>query len=78
MGFILGFSKSPYKHDILSIGKNIIVQIVPIIGIEVTRCVVATKNKQNKLALSIITIIFFLIELKYNIIIECSNILVAQ
>ncbi len=70
MGFILGFSKSPYKHDILSIGKNIIVQIVPIIGIEVTRCVVATKNKQNKLALSIITIIFFLLELKYNIIIE--------
>ncbi len=70
MGFILGFTKSPYKHDILSIGKNIITQIIPILGIEITRCVIATRNKKNKLILSIITIIFLLIEIKYDVIID--------
>ena len=69
-GFFLGFTKSPYKHDALSIVKNIILQIVPIIGIEVTRGIVAIENKKDKLALITITIVLLLIEIKYNVIVE--------
>lgn len=66
MGFIFGFSKSPYNHAIISILKNIIIQIVPIIGIEVTRSVIATRNKDNKLLLTLLTILLILVEINYN------------
>ena len=70
MGFILGFTKSPYKHNMLSIIKNTTLQIIPIVGIEVTRSIIAIKNKKNKLALTIITILLLLLEIKYNTILE--------
>ncbi len=70
MGFIFGFSKSPYNHAIISILKNIIIQIVPIIGIEVTRSVIATRNKDNKLMLILLTILLILVEINYNTILN--------
>ena len=73
LGFIIGFTKSPYNHEIGTILKNIIVQIVPIIGIEITRCIIATKNRDNKLILFITTILLFLTEINYNTIISLST-----
>ncbi len=67
LGFIFGFSKSPYNHDILSILKNIIIKILPIVGIEVLRSVLATKNSKNKILLVSITILFILIEINYTV-----------
>lgn len=73
LGFIIGFTKSPYSHKFGIILKNIIVQIVPIIGIEITRCIIATKNRDNKLILFITTILLFLAEINYNTIISLST-----
>lgn len=70
IGFILGFTKSPYNHDIISILKNVIIQILPIIGIEITRAIIVNRNKNNKLILIFISIISILIETKYNILIN--------
>ena len=66
IGFILGFSKSPYNHDILSILKNIIIRLLPIISIEITRAVIVTRNKNNKLVLVITTILLILAEINYG------------
>ena len=66
LGFFLGFSKSPYNHDILSILKNVLIKTIPIISIEVTRCVFLTRNKNNKLLKIIITLLLILIEINYN------------
>lgn len=70
MGFILDFSKSPYSHSIGSIIQNVIIQIIPIIGIEIARCVISIRNKSNKLVLVYIAIILALIEIKYNILLD--------
>ena len=67
MGFLFGFSKSPYSHNLLRIFENIFMQIIPIIGIELTRAVIINRNKNNKFALVLITILLFLIEINYNI-----------
>ena len=47
LGYIYGFSKTPYSYKIVSIIKNILIQIIPIIGIETLRIVIVTKNKNN-------------------------------
>ena len=70
MGFILGFSKSPYSHSIGSIIQNVIIQIIPIIGIETSRCIISIRNRSNKLVLVYIAIILALIEIKYNILLD--------
>lgn len=70
MGFIFGFLKSPYNHGIISIIKNIIIQILPIISIEVTRSVIAIRNKDNKIILIILTILLILVEINYNTLIS--------
>ncbi len=70
MGFILDFSKSPYSHSISSIIQNVIIQIIPIIGIETVRCIISIRNKSNKLVLICIAIILALIEIKYNILLD--------
>ena len=57
IGFLFGFTKSPYSHQIISIGKNIITQIIPIISIEMTRLIFIYRNKSNKIFLVIITIV---------------------
>ena len=43
LGYIYGFSKTPYSYKIVSIIKNILIQIIPIIGIETLRIVIVTK-----------------------------------
>ena len=65
LGFILGFSKSPYSHKITSIIKNIIIQVFPIIVIEITRSLIISRNKNNKASLVFVTIILILSEVKY-------------
>ena len=60
IGFIFGFSKSPYNHDILSILENTITRLLPIISIEITRAVIVTRNKNSKL----------LAEINYNVLIN--------
>ena len=67
IGFILGFLKSPYNHDILTLIQNILTKTIPIIAIEIARSIIATKNKNNKKILIILTITLILIETNYNI-----------
>ena len=66
LGFILGFSKSPYNHGIIAILKNVAIEIIPIIGIEIARGVLVVRNKNNKLLLVLVTILFILIEINYH------------
>lgn len=66
LGFNFGFSRNPYSHEAISILKNIFVQIVPIIGIEITRIVIGLKNKDNKIILIFLTILLILLEINYN------------
>ena len=47
LGYMYGFSKTPYSHKIISILTNIIIQINPIIGIETLKIAIITKNKNN-------------------------------
>lgn len=67
LGFIFGFSKSPYNYDIQSMLYNIIIYVVPIIGIEMTRGILVVQNKNNKPALIYTTIILILIGINYNV-----------
>ncbi len=67
IGFIFGFSKSPYNHDILSILENTITRLLPIISIEITRAVIVTRNKNSKLILVITTILLILAEINYSV-----------
>ncbi len=66
LGFIFGFFKSPYSHTILSILKNIIIQILPIVSIEIARGIIATNNKNNKIVLVFLTTLLILVECNYN------------
>ena len=87
IGFIFGFTKSPYNHKILSIIKNCFINVLPIISIEITRCVILTRNKNNKLLIVFLTLLLIFIETDYHTIIYlfsnkqelfeyiCSNIL---
>ena len=70
MGFVLGFSRSPYSHSFIKIIENIFKLMIPIIGIEYLRSIVINKNKENKLVIVLYTILLFLLEIKYNIIIN--------
>ena len=87
IGFIFGFSKNPYSQDLLIMLKNILIKIIPITGIELTRSVLATRNRNNKNFLLFLSIIMSLIEINYHVLINvwtdkeilfkyiCSNIL---
>ena len=63
LGLILGFSEKTDNYNFIS-------TLIPIIGIEVTRNVLAVRNKNNKLVLTFITILFVLVDLKYNILVN--------
>ncbi len=65
LGFILGFSKNPYSHKLIDILKNVIIQIIPVISIEVIRSFIVIRNKKNKFVLVTITILFILVEINY-------------
>ena len=70
LGFLLGFSKSPYNHETISLLKNIFIKIIPIIGIEMTRGMLIYKSKNNKKMLFFITILLILVEIDYNTLIS--------
>ncbi len=86
-GFIFGFVNSPYNHEILALSQNIIINVLPIIGIEVVRFIMVSRNKNDKFLLALITIILILVEIDYSTLINlfsnkeelfkyiCSNIL---
>ena len=63
IGLILGFSEKNDNYSFLS-------TIISVIGIEMTRNVIVTRNKDNKLVLTFITILLVLVELKYNILVN--------
>ncbi len=65
-GFKTGFTKSPLKHDTISIIKSIYLDIIPLIGIEISRYSIITKNKNNKLIIIILTILLILININYE------------
>lgn len=65
LGCMYEFSKTPYSHKIISILKNIIIQIIPIIGIETLRIAIIAKNKNNKMLVVIITILLILLQINY-------------
>lgn len=69
LGFIFGITKSPYNHSIKMILINSIQTMIPLIGIEVIRSFIATRDIKNKGVLCYITILLFLIELKYTTIV---------
>ena len=62
-GFILGFSKSPYNHSFIQMFKNILENIIPILGIEIMRYKLINNNRHNKKLIIFITILIFLAEL---------------
>ncbi len=66
LGFIFGFGKSPYSHEIFAILKNIFIQVLPIISIEILRSVLANENKNNKLVVVFATILLILLEIDYS------------
>ncbi len=70
LGFVLGFSKSPYNHNILVIIKNIFIKIIPVIGIEITRAIMIKTNKNNKKAIILVTLMILLTELDYHTIVD--------
>ena len=66
LGCMYEFSKTPYSHKIISILKNIIIQIIPIIGIETLRIAIIAKNKNNKMLVVIVTILLILLQINYH------------
>ncbi len=75
LGLVFGFSKSPYSHKVVDIIKNCIIEILPIIGIEIARYILTKKNKNKKRSLILITIILSLLQVNYYILLKAfSNI----
>ncbi len=66
IGVHFGFGKSPYSHSVLSIIENSIIQILPIIGVEIARFLILTKNKNNKILRILLTILLIIIEINYT------------
>lgn len=89
MLYTFELAKSPYSHKLLSLLKNIAIQVIPVVAIELVRIVLVIRNKNNKILVSFITILIFLLEIKYNTLIDlipnkeeffkfvCKNILPA-
>lgn len=66
LGNYFGFVKSPYNHKISSVMNNIFTQIIPIIGIEITRTFIIKKNKNNKILIYFLTALLFFLEINYK------------
>lgn len=74
LGFIFGYTKSPYDHTIIGIIKNIIIQLLPILGIELSRNILVNKNESNKTIILITTLLLILIEINfYNLYLSFSS-----
>ena len=72
-GFILGFTKSPYNHTLISIFKNLGKIILPIFGIEIIRYKLL-KNNNNNFFRILITIIIILSEINFKALFLSNNI----
>lgn len=70
IGFLLGFSKSPYNHKIWIVLMNIVPKIIIIFGIETTRLVMVLRNKNNRKLLIFINILFILLEVNFKMLID--------
>ncbi len=70
LGNTFGFSKSPYKHEIIPILKNAFLMIFPIISIEIARGVFVNRNKNNKLAIAGITVLLILAQINYYLLVN--------
>lgn len=66
LGFFVGFGKNPYSNTFTGIIKNCIEIIIPIIGVEISRYYMINSNSKNKTNIFIMTIILFLLEIKYS------------
>ncbi len=85
LGFIFGFNNNPFSHKLYKIILNILIYIIPVIGIELIRFTTINKNRYNKQIIIFITILLTLLEIKYNLFINsnlrliykyiCSNII---
>ena len=73
LGIYFGFLKSPYNHTVVGFCKNILIEIIPIVGIEMSRYWLLNKNKSNKFSVIFITIIFILIEINFSNIVNASR-----
>ncbi len=66
MGFLIGFSNSPYSHQILKLLTNITPKIINTFGIEITRQILVLKNKNNKKMIILITILLTIAQINFN------------
>ena len=66
LGFIFGFSKSPYEHNIGTLLRNFFIYVIPIIGMEMTRGILVIQNKSNKIVIVFVTIILILVNINYH------------
>lgn len=69
-GLMFGFSKGTLDYSIIGILKNFLIQIVPIIGIELLRILLIVRNKDNKSIIILITVMLILAEINYGTIID--------
>ena len=70
LGIFFGFGKSPYNHQLDVILKNMLIQILPIISIEILRAVIVTRNRNNKILIVFLTILLILLEMNYKALIN--------
>ena len=73
-GLIIGFCKNPYSQELTQLVKNIIIQIVPIIGLELTRYILISRNKNNKNLLIIVTLVLILLRIDYKVVVNLLKI----
>ena len=71
-GLIVGFSKSPYAHDFISIMKNLWHYVVIIFFQEYVRAVITSNEKKNYAFLILVVLIFSIFEI--NIVSLLNNI----
>lgn len=67
LGLFLGYVKSPYKRDIVSIIKNIFPVILIIISSEYLRYMIIKKSENNKFLIVLTIILFIIIDLTLNV-----------
>lgn len=67
LGLLLGYIKSPYKRDLLSIFKNIITMLIIIVSSEYLRYMIIKKGQNRKIIHIIVVFLFILIDLSLNI-----------
>lgn len=67
IGLLFGYTKSPFKMDIISIIKNILPTIMVITSSEVLRYLISRKGEKNKLIYVLTIILFTLIDLVLNV-----------